>query len=286
LQGRDKTWKTAQKGKSVSIDSSCTSSQYLFLATSTSDADTTTAFPVTIKFTVKKVPKKRKAKRDKADGNPMLGENPGDNSSVIPAEDTPEGDPDNKNEIRKRQDGDGDSCPTSSCPYGSWILTAALDADGIKDSTPEGITVSNIDVTGSATFTLDQETKRSTLQFDSFSASFDDTSVSPEGEDVSIHYDLAIDGGGTATAIFADDGQSFTLAKPTYTGSFASQTTYPEGAPQGATGDFGVGFGPDVDVVFACDSISTDGDNHMSLNGLFGGAFIYDLFFEPADTTA
>jgi hypothetical protein len=171
---------------------------------------------------------------------------------------------------------------TSTCLYGSWKLTAADYEDGIK-SVSYG-TISNLDADGSATFTLDQDTKVATLQFNSLTASWDETddTTSSEGEDTTVHYDLAIDGGGTATAVLADDGKSFHFANPTYTGKFASQTTFPEATPQGPDGDFSLGFGPDVNVLFGCDESSS----RMGWSGQSGVTIIYHLSFEPADTTA
>ena len=283
-KGQD-TWTTAKKGPNI-IDSSCHKIEYTFLATSTSNGDTTTPFPVKIQFTVTKPTHNRKVKRDVAYRNTNM-RYLGHNSSMTVAQEIPQGDPDKRAEISKRQDGDADTCPISNCPYGSWSFTSDLEINGIKESTPGGTTVSGIDVTGSGTFTLDQDTKSVTLQFDSFSQAFTDTSPSSDGTgDIVIHYNQAIDGGGTATAVFAADGKSFKLANPTYTGKFASETTYNDGDPMGPMGDFAVGFGPDVEVDFACDNVAQDGDDHMSLNGLFGGAYIYDIYYEPDDTTA
>jgi hypothetical protein len=279
----EKKWTTVQKGKAVSIDKSCEQQNYIFLATSTGDGAPSTQIPVTIHFTVKKPPKNRKMKRNVGRSNFFRVEQAKGNSNMTLADESLEEDLHSQDGISKRQDGDAASCPISKCPYGSWKFTAAVESDGIKASTPGGVTVSNIDTKGSGTFTLDPDTQEATLQFDGFSASFDDTSVGSDGKDLTIHYDLAIDGGGTATAVFAADGQSFTLTKPTYTGTFASQTTYPDAEPVGPTGDFAVGFGPDVVVDFSCDSVATDGDENMSLNGLFDGAFVYDIYYEPDD---
>jgi hypothetical protein len=172
------------------------------------------------------------------------------------------------------------SCSTSpfpgQCPYGSWQLTAASYENFIKKSTPGGVTVSDIDASGSATFSLDKDTKKATIQFNSFTGSFTDSS-----DDEDIHYDLAIDGGGTATAVFASDGNSFKLASPTYTGKFSSQTSFAGGDPQGPDGDFGLGFGPDIEIVWACGSPGED----MSLNGKSGGGFFYNVGdFEPVSS--
>ncbi|KIX94545.1 uncharacterized protein Z520_09591 [Fonsecaea multimorphosa CBS 102226] len=281
----EKEWTTAQKGKTVSIDKSCEKQKYVFLATSTGDGAPSTEIPVTIHFTVKKPPTNRKMKRNVRRSKFFRTEPAKGNSSMTLVDENLEEDLHNQGGISKRQDGDPASCPTSKCPYGSWKFTAAVESDGIKESTPDGVTVSNIDTKGSGTFTLDQDTKEVTLQFDGFSASFDDTAVGSDDKDFTIHYDLAIDGGGTATAVFAADGQSFKLTKPTYTGTFASQTTYPDAEPLGPTGDFDVGFGPDVAVEFACDNVATDGDDNMSLNGLFDGTFVYDIYYEPDDDT-
>ena len=281
----EKKWTTAQKGKVVSIDKSCEKQKYIFLATSTGDGSPSTEIPVTINFKVKKPPTNRKMKRNVGRSNFFRLEQAEGNSSMTLVDESLEEDLHKQDGISKRQDGDAASCPISKCPYGSWKFTPSVESDGIKESTPGGVTVSNIDTKGSGTFTLDQDTKEATLQFDGFSASFDDTAVGSDGKDLTIHYDLAIDGGGIATAVFAADGQSFKLTKPTYTGTFASQTTYPDAEPLGPTGNFAVGFGPDVAVEFACDNVATDGDDNMSLNGLFDGSFVYDIYYEPDDDT-
>lgn len=166
--------------------------------------------------------------------------------------------------------------PSGKCPYGSYQLTAASYEKFIKASTPHSTEVSDIDVSGSATFSLDKDTKKVTIQFKSFSGSFTDTT----GDSV-VHYDLAINGGGTATAVFASDGKSFKLASPTYTGKFSSQTSFAGGDPQGPDGAFGLGFGPDVEILWACGSPGKD----MSLNGQSDGTFIYNLGdFESVST--
>ena len=281
----DEAWKQIKQGKQGSVDMNDKDTEYAFLASSTSNADIKTVFDVGIDFTVKMPPHNRKAKRDLGLRHSNL-KRLGYNSSMILAEEPTAGDSDKQKEMSKRQERDDDSCDITSCPYGGWSFTADLEIDGIKESTPGGVTVSDIAVTGSGTFTLDQATMIVTLKFDSFSQAFTDTSPSSDGtEDISVHYDLAIDGGGTATAVFAADGKSFKLANPTFSGTFASETTYNDGDAMGPTGDFAVGFGPGVPIEFACDNVATDGDDHMSLNGLFGGNFIYDLFFQPDEST-
>ncbi len=280
-----KKWTTAQNGKQVDVHKSCKKQKYTFLATSTRGGAPSTEIPVTINFTVKKPPKHRKVKRNVGRSNFFRVQQAKGNSSMTLVDESLEQDLHKQDGISKRQDGDAASCSVSNCPYGSWKFTAAVESDGIQESTPDGVTVSNIDTKGSGTFTLDQDTKEATLQFDGFSASFDDTTVGSDGEDSTIHYDLTIDGGGTATAVFAADGQSFKLTDPTYTGTFSSQTTFPDAEPLGPTGDFSVGFGPGVAVEFACDNVATDGDDNMSLNGLFDGSFVYDIYYEPDDDT-
>jgi len=150
------------------------------------------------------------------------------------------------------------SAAAIKCPYGKWELTAASYKNYIKESTPKGTTVSGLDASGSATFSLDKDTKKAVIHFKSFDGSFTDKTGS-----VTIHYNLAINGGGTAKAQFASNGKSFKLGTPTYTGKFSSQTTFANGKPQGPQGAFSVGFGPDVEILWACDSTG----KKMSLNG-------------------